>query len=65
LHGGDLAIDPRRESMDEITHRMGVDAHGHHDFHAAADVHPRRQPPRTRTDPDGKWVAGAASLEQR
>jgi len=28
LHGGDLAIDPRRESMDEITHSMGVDAHG-------------------------------------
>jgi hypothetical protein len=64
-HGGDLAIDPRREPLHEIAHRMRVDADGHHDFHAASDVHTGRQPPRTRADPNGEWVAGATSLEQR
>jgi hypothetical protein len=44
---------------------MGIHTDGHHDFHAAADVHARRQAPRARTDPNGKWVAGATRLEQR
>jgi len=65
LHRGDLAVDPRSEALHEVAHGAGADADRHHDLHASADMHARREPSRTRADSDGEWIAGAASLEQR
>ncbi len=64
-HRGNLAVYPGREALYKIAHRMGIDADRHDDFDAAAHVHARREPPRTRADADRKRVAGAARLEQR
>jgi len=64
-HHRDLPVDPGSEALHEVAHRMRVDPDRNHDLDAAADVHPRREAARARTDPHREWVARAARLEQR
>ena len=65
LHRRHFAVDPRSEALHEIAHHLRAYPDRHDDLNASADVNSSSQAARARTYPNGEWVVGATSLEQR